>query len=240
MASSSDSEAVVWIDGVPSILKDYLRVHGVPNAFERWINTGEITGISQDGFILVGYGAAIGGYRGYVVVLKRMEPKPWPDLICALAALMCLAAPSEVCAQVWQGSALFGMTPGSALDRRAAALDSLDVGGGFTWGLQVSRLVTPHVAAELSWMTHWSGLEIGTAAGKEHLFEMTVNQLHGNVVFRLLDPAARTRPFLFAGLGTTFLNALGQPAESQAVVRSGWRCRGFLLEVGRTARAVPV
>jgi len=79
VASSSDSEAVVWIDGAPSYLKDYLRVHGVPNAFERWINTGEITGISQDGRILVGYGAAIGGYRGYVVVLKRMEPKPWPD-----------------------------------------------------------------------------------------------------------------------------------------------------------------
>ena len=79
VASSSDSEAVIWIDGAPSYLKDYLRVHGVPNAFERWINTGEITGVSQDGRILVGYGAAIGGYRGYVAVLKRMEPKPWPD-----------------------------------------------------------------------------------------------------------------------------------------------------------------
>ena len=63
----------------PSYLKAYLRAHGVPDAFERWINTGEITGISQDGRILVGYGAASGGYRGYVVVLKRMEPKPWPD-----------------------------------------------------------------------------------------------------------------------------------------------------------------
>ncbi|HEY6509178.1 MAG TPA: outer membrane beta-barrel protein [Vicinamibacterales bacterium] len=136
-------------------------------------------------------------------------------LICALAALMCLAAPSEVRAQAWQGSVLFGTTPGSALDRRAAALDTLEVGSGFTWGLQVSRLVTPHLAAELSWMTHWSGLEIGTAAGKAHLFEMTVNQLHGNAVFRLRDPAARTRPFVFAGLGTTFLNALGQPSESR-------------------------
>ena len=126
------------------------------------------------------------------------------------------------------------------------------MGGGFTWGLQVSRLVTPHVAAELSWMTHWSGLEIGTAAGKEHLFEMTVNQLHGNVVFRLRDPAERARPFLFAGLGTTFLNALGQPAETKLsfglgggagsieAFERGWRCRGLLLEVGRRARAVPV
>ena len=136
-------------------------------------------------------------------------------LNCALAALMCLAAPSAVRAQTWEMSALMGITPGSALDRRAPVLDSLDVGGGLTWGLQLSRFLTPHLAAELSWMTHWSGLEIGTAAGKADLFEMTVNQLHGNAVYRCLDPAARTRPFVLAGLGASFLNAVGQPSETK-------------------------
>ena len=79
VGSSADSEAVIWIDGAPSLLKDYLRSHGVPDAFERWINTGEITGISPDGRVLVGYGTAIGGLRGYIVILKRLEPKPWSD-----------------------------------------------------------------------------------------------------------------------------------------------------------------
>jgi uncharacterized membrane protein len=79
VASTADSEAVIWIDGAPSYLKDHLRSHGVPDAFAGWINTGEITGISQDGRILVGYGTTPGGSRGYVVVLKRLEPKPWAD-----------------------------------------------------------------------------------------------------------------------------------------------------------------
>jgi len=67
-------DAVIWIDGTGSYLKDYLRAHGVPDAFQRWINTGEITGMSPDGRVLVGWGAAIGGFGGYGVILPELEP----------------------------------------------------------------------------------------------------------------------------------------------------------------------
>jgi uncharacterized membrane protein len=69
VGGSRDSDAVIWIDGVPSYLKDYLQANGVPDAFATWINTGAITDISPDGRILVGNGAALGGFRGYVVIL---------------------------------------------------------------------------------------------------------------------------------------------------------------------------
>ena len=70
---TADSEAVIWIDGSPSYLKAYLRANGVPDAFERWFNTGEITDVSPDGRILVGWGAAPGGLRGYLVILGDAE-----------------------------------------------------------------------------------------------------------------------------------------------------------------------
>jgi probable HAF family extracellular repeat protein len=69
VASSPDSNAVIWIDGTPHYLKDYLRANGVPDAFQGWINTGEITDVSPDGRILVGSGAPLGGFRGYIVIL---------------------------------------------------------------------------------------------------------------------------------------------------------------------------
>ena len=69
VAGSDDSDAVIWIDRVPYYLKDYLRANGVPDAFETWVNTGSITGISPDGRILVGKGAALPGFRGYIVIL---------------------------------------------------------------------------------------------------------------------------------------------------------------------------
>jgi hypothetical protein len=50
-------------------LKDYLRANGVPNAFEGWINTGFITGMSRDGRVLVGYGAGPRNFTGYIVIM---------------------------------------------------------------------------------------------------------------------------------------------------------------------------
>jgi len=69
IGGSADSNAVIWIGGRPAYLKDLLRVNGVPNAFATWVNTGEITGMTPDGRIVVGWGAAALGFRGYVVVL---------------------------------------------------------------------------------------------------------------------------------------------------------------------------
>ncbi len=68
-----ESEAVLWINHQPAYLKDYLRDHGVANAFEGWINTGFITGVSRDGRILIGQGAGRRDFQGYLVILNGDE-----------------------------------------------------------------------------------------------------------------------------------------------------------------------
>jgi probable HAF family extracellular repeat protein len=70
-----DAESVVWFDGEPVMLRDYLRSHGVPDAFEGWYNTGYVNAVSADGRILVGYGAGIRTFQGFLVVLPRMDSK---------------------------------------------------------------------------------------------------------------------------------------------------------------------
>jgi uncharacterized membrane protein len=69
VGGSADSNAIVWIGGRPAYLKELLQANGVPEAFATWVNTGKITGMTPDGHILVGYGAAALGFRGYIVVL---------------------------------------------------------------------------------------------------------------------------------------------------------------------------
>ena len=56
---------------IPESLADLL-----PDAFRTWVNTGTITGISPDGRILVGWGAALGGFRGYIVILGSSRVMP--------------------------------------------------------------------------------------------------------------------------------------------------------------------
>jgi probable HAF family extracellular repeat protein len=70
-----DSESLLWIDGQVHFLKDYLRANGIPEAFEGWINTGFVTGVSPDGRTLVGYGAGPRTFKGFVVVLPELESR---------------------------------------------------------------------------------------------------------------------------------------------------------------------
>lgn len=68
-----ESEALVWFDDEPFLLKDYLRANGVPGAFEGWVNTGFIIGSTPDGRVLVGYGAGRRAFQGYMVVLPKLD-----------------------------------------------------------------------------------------------------------------------------------------------------------------------
>jgi probable HAF family extracellular repeat protein len=66
-----ESESLVWLDGQLFFLKNYLRDNGYPDAFQRWVNTGFVTGVSPDGRTLVGYGAGPRTFQGFIVILPR-------------------------------------------------------------------------------------------------------------------------------------------------------------------------
>ena len=64
-----NSNAIVWIGGGPAYPEGPPAGRRYTNAFDTWVNTGKITGMTPDGHILVGWGAAALGFRGYIVVL---------------------------------------------------------------------------------------------------------------------------------------------------------------------------
>jgi opacity protein-like surface antigen len=135
-------------------------------------------------------------------------------LTCVVATVVCLVLPPAARAQSWEVGVLFGNTPSVQLDRNAPELDEVDIRGGYTWALQGSRFITSHLAAEVLWTHQSSALQLTSEAGSVDLFTMTINQVHGNVVYHL-RPSARTRPFVFAGLGATFFDAVYQPGETK-------------------------
>jgi hypothetical protein len=74
--AAGEEESVIWLDGEPVFLRDYLRSHGYPDAFEDHFNTGRITAVSPDGRVLVGHNGgpfgAINRY-GFVVILPELD-----------------------------------------------------------------------------------------------------------------------------------------------------------------------
>jgi len=146
----------------------------------------------------------------------------------ALAVIMILLAHTPARAQSWEASGLFGFTPSAAIDERASDLSDADIRGGFTWGLQGARFLTPSLGAEVLWTQQASAFEVGTSDGKADLFAMTVRQLHGNVVYRLGRADAKWQPFVFGGLGATFFSADAVESETKFSLDAGGGVKFFL------------
>jgi len=131
------------------------------------------------------------------------------------AGLVLLALSASASGQSWEASGLLGYTPSVALDRRAPELTELDIRGGFTWGLQAGHLFSQRWGAELLWMQQGSALRLGTEAGAADLFTMTIQQLHGNVLYHFANRDSKLRPFVFGGLGATFFSATELESETK-------------------------
>jgi outer membrane protein W len=146
----------------------------------------------------------------------------------AFAAVAVLIAPPQARAQSWEASGLFGFTPSAAIDERASELSDADIRGEITWGLQGARFFTSSLGAEVLWTQQSSALEVGTTDGKADLFTMTVRQLHGNVVYRLGRAGAKWQPFVFGGLGATFLTSDTVESETKFSLDVGGGVKFFL------------
>ena len=132
-----------------------------------------------------------------------------------VAVVACLASWTPASAQSWEVSGLAGYTPAAGLENKAPELDELNIGGGFTWGLQAGWLLTPRWSVEGLWTQQASAQTLETDEGSADLFAMTVRQLHGNVVYHLGSADVRLRPFVFGGAGTTFFSADDYESETK-------------------------
>jgi len=76
--AAGEEESVLWFDGEPVFLRDYLRDHGYPDAFKDHINTGRITAVSPDGRTIVGHNGGVFGAvnrNGFIVILPELDKK---------------------------------------------------------------------------------------------------------------------------------------------------------------------
>jgi opacity protein-like surface antigen len=157
---------------------------------------------------------------------------------CTIAlALLSLAAPTRAQSS-WEASATGGYTLPAGLSNQAPELTSLKIRDGFTWGVQVSRSLTPKWTAEISWARQSSALKLETGAGSVELFSMNVAELHANALRLFGETDAKLRPFAFAGLGATFLSGRDLNSETKLSFGIGAGIKYFLWEkIGFRAQA---
>ncbi len=123
------------------------------------------------------------------------------------------------CAPAWgqgfEAALLGGYTTSGGLEPKAAGITDLELEGSFTWGAAVSWFFSPRLGVEASWTRQDSALVVGTQRGRAEMFDVTIDQLQGSLVYQFGGQQARLRPFVSAGLGAAFLGAPDLESETK-------------------------
>jgi len=89
--------------------------------------------------------------------------------------------------------------------------NDLDIKSGGNLGLTFGVFVTPNAELEFLWNRQFSTFNASNPAPAIDLADVSVDNFHGNFVYNWFDGSAKSRPFIFIGLGATHY-APGEPA----------------------------
>ena len=141
-----------------------------------------------------------------------------------LVNALCVAPAS---AQSWEISALTGYVPSVELENRTRDVDAASVSGGFLWQFIAGRMFSSRWGAEVLWTEQYSAYRLESGGNTGNLFDMSVLQLHGNVVYQFGRSGSRLQPFAFGGAGATFFSATDLQSEQKFSIGVGGGVKWF-------------
>jgi outer membrane protein W len=129
----------------------------------------------------------------------------------AIAALL-ISVPAS--AQHLEVAGLTAFNTTAILDRTSEGIDELAIADGWTWGAHAAYFITERFGLEGLWTYQVTSLDMTAGTYTAEVFEMTMNQVIGNVVYHLGAAGSRIKPFIFGGLGATFFSSDDLDSES--------------------------
>jgi hypothetical protein len=133
----------------------------------------------------------------------------------ALTVIVLVFVGAPAWAQRLELAPIVSYTTPATIDQTADGVDDLEISGAMTWGARGSYLVTNRIAVEGLWTYQPTHVMMTSGGSKAELFDMSVNQVFGNVVYQLGSSLARLQPFAFGGLGATFFEATDVDGETK-------------------------
>jgi opacity protein-like surface antigen len=108
-----------------------------------------------------------------------------------------------------------GYTTSGGLEHDTRTLDDLKLAGSFTWGASAGLFFSPRLDVEASWARVGSGVELSTAQASQEMFDVTIDQLQGSLVYQFGGAQSRIRPFLTVGAGAALFSATDLQSETK-------------------------
>ena len=132
-----------------------------------------------------------------------------------LTTLVIILAASPAWAQRVELAPVVTYITSVTLDQTAEGVDELRIDDGVAWGARGTFFLSERVGIEGIWTYQETALEMTSGTNTAEVFEMTLNQIHGNVVYQLGAADGRLKPFIFGGLGATFFAADDLQSETK-------------------------
>jgi opacity protein-like surface antigen len=80
---------------------------------------------------------------------------------------------------------------------------------------------SPRLGVEASWAHMGSGVEQSTTQASQELFDVTIDQIQGSLVYQFGGAESRVRPFLTAGAGAAVFSAADLDSETKLSLNIG-------------------
>lgn len=140
--------------------------------------------------------------------------KPLLSLLTFLAAVPAFSQGFEV-------SAVGGYTTPGSIDHDARTVEELKLKGSFTWGATAGFFFSPRLGIEASWARQDSGLKLSTAQASAELFDVTIDQIQGSLVYQFATAESHWRPFVGVGAGAAIFSATDIASETKLALNVG-------------------
>jgi opacity protein-like surface antigen len=131
-----------------------------------------------------------------------------------LLTVLALLSAAPALAQGFEVTALAGYTTPGGLQHDTRTLDDLKLAGSFTWGGSLGWFFSKHLGVEASWARVGSGVELSTAQASQEMFDVTIDQIQGSLVYQFGGAESRIRPFVTAGAGASIFGSTDIDTET--------------------------
>jgi opacity protein-like surface antigen len=128
----------------------------------------------------------------------------------------------------WDLSAMAGYALPVELDHVARGVDSTSIDGGPSWQFAVGRNFNRRWGVEVLWTEQFTGYSVESNGTSGRIFDMSILQLHGNLLYGFGAEGSRLQPYALVGLGSTFFTSPDLQDETKVSMGFGAGLKFFL------------
>jgi hypothetical protein len=132
-----------------------------------------------------------------------------------LLTVLTLLSAAPAFSQDFEVTALGGYTTAGSLEHDTRTIEDLKLAGSSTWGASLGWFFSPHLGVEASWARVGSGVELSTAEASQEMFDVTIDQIQGSLVYQFGGTESHLRPFVTAGAGAAIFRSTDIVTETK-------------------------